>query len=392
MSAVTSSESLALPHTEAAENCPPIAPAVRPLHICVVHQRETPLPREAVWEPREDSVCAVCNVRRWTCCWSLSAPVSQQPGLSLGRTRTRHWIVCPEARTVIPVANQGTSCWGRALLPSKARVPGQSWFSGLELPTPPELFGAEGRSHGGAAPRPERGGHSFRGTQRGGPGASHVFTSINCVDSHWSQAGDLLPPLFCWVSCLPGKVPEAAEGLAVVTPCRVLSVSAPGTSESSLGVPLAAVQRPGRQSSILPLPEESQRGSREQRKHLAESEPPVSTEAASVLPSQLSAGHCVGCRDQRASCWPSQWEAEGLHALPSRSRPPGQSRRGAQPTVFLQLSLPTLLGSQRRVGCLCSRSARVALGQGAEDSLWNCACSRVRSGVNVCAVYRVRCR
>lgn len=70
------------------------------------------------------------------------------------------------------------------------------------------------------------------------------------------------------------------------------------------------------------------------------------TEAVSVLPSQLSVGHCSVRRNHRASFRPSQWETRRPHALPSLNRPPWPAaRRGARCKPLLQLSLsnaPTL--------------------------------------------------
>lgn len=132
------------------------------------------------------------------------------------------------------------------------------------------------------------------------------------------------------------------------------------------------------------------KGFQGQRRHLEESQPSVPTEAVSVLPSQLSAGHCSVRGHQRSSFRPSQWEARRPRALPSlNGLPPasGSQRSSAQasPPAFVVKCPPHWVhGPQKREGRLCSRSARSALGPGGEGvGIQNCVSCRVKSGVSL---------
>lgn len=132
------------------------------------------------------------------------------------------------------------------------------------------------------------------------------------------------------------------------------------------------------------------KGFQGQRRHLEESQPSVPTEAVSVLPSQLSAGHCSVRGHQRSSFRPSQWEARRPRALPSlNGLPPasGSQRSSAQasPPAFVVKCPPHWVhGPQKREGHLCSRSARSALGPGGEGvGVQNCVSRRVKSGVSL---------
>ena len=61
---------------------------------------------------------------------------------------------------------------------------------------------------------------------------------------------------------MSGKIPEASEELTHSHTLQGPAWNAPGTFESSLGVPLTAVQRPDAQSPVFSLLERSQRGFR----------------------------------------------------------------------------------------------------------------------------------